>query len=153
MQIRILAIGNRLDDWLNRGFAAYRDRLPGRWQLELVEIPLPARRDPAVAMRREAGQLLSRLVPGECVVALDERGEQWSSVELAGRLARWEQDHGRVALLVGGPDGLDPSVRDRAGTCWSLSRLTLPHGLVRVLLAEQLYRAWSILNGHPYHRA
>lgn len=153
MLIRILAIGNRLDDWLNRGFAAYRDRLPSRLRLELVEIPLPARRDPAVAMRREAEQLLSRLAPGEYVVALDERGEPWSSTELADRLSRWEQDHGRVALLVGGPDGLDPSVRQRAGACWSLSRLTLPHGLVRVLLAEQVYRAWSILNGHPYHRA
>lgn len=153
MLIRILAIGNRLDDWLNRGFAAYRDRLPSRLRLELVEIPLPARRDPAVAMRREAEQLLSRLSPGEYAVALDERGDSWSSMELAERLSRWEQDHGRVALLVGGPEGLDPSVRQRASACWSLSRLTLPHGLVRVLLAEQVYRAWSILNGHPYHRA
>ncbi|MCC5795003.1 MAG: 23S rRNA (pseudouridine(1915)-N(3))-methyltransferase RlmH [Chromatiales bacterium] len=153
MLIRILAVGHRLDEWLNHGFAEYRDRLPRRWTLELVEIPPAPRRTPGVAVRREGEQLLARLAPGEPAVALDERGKQWTSKELATALAGWEESHGRLALLIGGADGLDEAVRARADRTWSLGCLTLPHGLVRVLLAEQVYRAWSILHKHPYHRA
>jgi len=153
MKIRIITVSSRLDDWLNGGFTSYSGRLPRKLRPELVEIPLAARRVPAVAIQREGEQILSRLQAEEFVVALDERGKAFSSAELAREFAGWQELYGRVAFLIGGPDGLADACRERANMLWSLSRLTLPHGLVRVLLAEQLYRAWSILQGHPYHRA
>ena len=90
--------------------------------------------------------------PDAFALVLDERGQQWSSRELAAQMRSWLDGHPHVVILIGGPDGLAPACRKRADRTWSLSRLTFPHGLVRVLLAEQLYRAWTILQGHPYHR-
>ena len=97
--------------------------------------------------------MLARIAPDNLVVALDQRGRSWTTADLAGQLADWQMQGRDVALLVGGPDGLDPACLARADASWSLSPLTFPHGLVRVMVAEQLYRAHSLLRGHPYHRA
>lgn len=156
MKLRLIAIGSRMDDWVQAGFRAYQERLPPHLALELVDIPLSTRSsggDPAVAMAKEGDRILKRLKPGDHVVVLDERGKGWSSVELARELGRWQQEQPSVALVIGGPEGLAAEVKKRANQTWSLSNLTLPHGLVRVLVAEQLYRAWTILQGHPYHKA
>lgn len=149
-------MGSRMDDWVRDGFLSYVERLPRELRLELVEVPL-ARRSPgtpaAAARQKEGEKLLKLLRPGEYVVALDEGGVAWSSTDLAGRLRGWLQRQPELALVIGGPDGLTDDVRQRAQAVWSLSALTFPHGLVRILVAEQLYRAWTILQGHPYHKA
>ncbi len=155
MRIHLLAVGRRPPAWVTSGFEEYARRLPRDCSLQLTEIP-PARRvkgaSPAALSHRE-GEALLRAVPARAVViALDEHGELWNTRELAGRLAGWQQDGQTVALLVGGPDGLAPACLERAAARWSLSRLTLPHQLVRIVVAEQIYRAWSLLAGHPYHR-
>jgi len=142
--------------WVEQGFDDYARRMPAECRLALREIPLGRRgkgADTARARRAEGERMLAALPQGARAVALDERGRQWSSPELARGLSQWLQQGRDVALLVGGPDGLDPAVAARAESTWSLSRLTLPHALVRVVVAEQLYRAWTILARHPYHRA
>lgn len=156
MRLVMLAVGTRMPRWVSEGFDTYRRRLPPHLRLELEEIapgPRRPRTDPGAAVLQEGEQLLRRLSGPQHVVALDERGTQHSTAELATALADWQTRVPRVSLLVGGPDGLAPACRERADELWSLSRLTLPHALVRVLVAEQLYRAWTILQGHPYHRA
>lgn len=142
--------------WVTQGVDEYVRRLPPECRLTLYEIPLGRRgkgADVQRALHTEGQRMLSAVPSGAWVVALDERGRQWSSKELSGQFADWLQQGRDVVLLVGGPDGLAPACRERADQSWSLSRLTLPHALVRVLVAEQLYRAWSILANHPYHRA
>ena len=142
--------------WVTAGFEEYRKRLPAQLALELHEVPAgqrKARADAAAARRIEGDELLRRAERADLVLALDEQGRQWSTRDLADALSRWQMEAPRVALLVGGPDGLDERCRQRADRLWSLSKLTLPHALVRVLVAEQIYRAWTILQGHPYHRA
>ncbi len=155
MQITVAAVGTRLEPWVYVAFEAYQTRLPRQLKIALAEVPL-ARRSSAVpatsAIEAEGERLLRHVKPGTLALALDERGQQWSSKELAAQLQIWLDRHPHVAILIGGPDGLPQACRDRVDRLWSLSRLTLPHGLVRVLLAEQLYRAWTILQGHPYHR-
>lgn len=154
MHITVAAVGTRLEPWVYDAFDAYKARLPRHLGLELEEVPLARRAAGAAAAVEEEGERLLRHVrPGALTLALDERGLQWSSAELAGQLRNWMERQPRVAILVGGPDGLSAACRERADRLWSLSRLTFPHAVVRVLLAEQLYRAWSILQGHPYHRA
>lgn len=156
MQINIAAVGTRLDPWIYQAFDTYRSRLPRHLKLDLTEIPA-ARRTGASSRRdavtAEGERLLRQVRPGDFALVLDERGRQWSSTELAAQLKNWLERHPQVVVLVGGPDGLSEACCKRADRVWSLSRLTFPHGLVRVLLAEQIYRAWSILGGHPYHRA
>ncbi|MDE2195724.1 MAG: 23S rRNA (pseudouridine(1915)-N(3))-methyltransferase RlmH [Gammaproteobacteria bacterium] len=155
MRIHLLTAGSRLPSWINQGFAEYAARLPPECRLILKEIPLGAGRrtgDTARAMTEEGARLLAAVPPRARVVALDVRGRAFSSGELAQQLNHWLQDGRDLALLVGGPDGLAPECLARADLEWSLSPLTLPHGLVRVVVAEQLYRAWTILNNHPYHR-
>ncbi|RMF97069.1 MAG: 23S rRNA (pseudouridine(1915)-N(3))-methyltransferase RlmH [Gammaproteobacteria bacterium] len=155
MQISLLAVGTRPPAWVRTGFADYQRRLPPGFRLTLEEIPARPRRRPADterATREEGAELLRRAAGAAQIVALDERGDAWSTRELAARLAAWQQQYPKVALLVGGADGLSPDCLSRADARWSLSRLTLPHALVRVLIAEQLYRAWTLLQGHPYHR-
>jgi 23S rRNA (pseudouridine1915-N3)-methyltransferase len=155
MRIHLLAVGRRMPTWIEAGYAEFARRLPPECRLELKEIEPGERgkgRDPARAMAEEGTRLLAALPKSAQVIALDEHGREWSSAELAQRLQAWLQDGRDVALLVGGADGLAPEVKARAETSWALSKLTLPHALVRVLVAEQLYRAWSILKNHPYHR-
>ncbi len=156
MRLNIIAVGNRMPAWVNAGFADYAARFPPELKLELAEIPTGARsksRDTKAAIAEEGRRQLAALPKNAHVIALDERGVAWTSALLAKNLAGWMQGGRSVALLVGGPDGLAANCLERADARWSLSPLTLPHGLVRVLVAEQLYRAWSILKGHPYHRA
>ena len=154
MHLRLLAIGDRQPAWVDDAVAAYTGRYPRDWRFALVPLKSAARgkNTARAAVDREGRDLLSRLSDDERVVLLDERGADWSSRELADRLADWQNDGRNVAFVIGGPDGVSDDVRGRAELVWSLSRLTLPHGLARVLLAEQLYRAWALSTGHPYHR-
>ncbi|MEO8223375.1 MAG: 23S rRNA (pseudouridine(1915)-N(3))-methyltransferase RlmH [Gammaproteobacteria bacterium] len=156
MKLRLLVIGTRPEDWVRDAIALYLARLPTHLKPELVEIPLSLRSsggDPAVAKAKEGLRILQRLKPADFVVALDERGRGWSSTELAREVERWQNHHPSVALVIGGPEGLAADVSERANQTWSLSNLTFPHGLARVVVIEQLYRAWTILQGHPYHKA
>ena len=156
MQISILAVGTRMPTWAYSGVDAYSKRMPPHIQVQLAEIPAGKRtagRDPATAIDKEARQLLKQAESASLTLALDEAGKQWSSADLARELSDWLNHQPSVALLIGGPDGLAESCKQQADRLWSLSNLTLPHGLVRVVLVEQLYRAWTILQGHPYHRS
>lgn len=155
MKLRVLAIGTRMPDWVTRGVDEYRKRLPRDFDVEIVEIA-PGKRgknaDVARAIREEGDAMLAKLRERERVIALDVAGQHWSTERLAAQADGWRREGRDVALLVGGPDGLDPRLVARAEQRWSLSALTLPHPLVRILLTEQLYRAWTLLAGHPYHR-
>lgn len=156
MKTRLISVGERMPGWVSDGFAEYRKRLSHELPLDLVEIPLGARgkgRDPIRAIADEGAAVLAALPKDVHVVALDGRGKPWSSEQLAEELARWRM-HGRdLAILIGGPDGHAAEVLVRAQQRWSLGPLTLPHMLVRLVVAEQLYRATTMLAGHPYHRA
>lgn len=155
MHIRLLAIGDRQPAWVDSGFDGYRARFPREWRFETVTIPTAKRgknAPPGKARDVEGEALLAKLNTAEKLVLLDERGEQLSSKELADKLADWQSDGRDIAFVIGGPDGVSDTCRKRADLTLSLSRLTLPHGLARVVLAEQLYRAASLLAGHPYHR-
>lgn len=156
MRLLLLAIGQKMPAWVSSGFDEYVKRLPPHLKLELIERPASpwaARGDVARSMHEEAEALRGAIPKGAHVIALDERGSAWTTHQLSGRLAEWQREGRDIALLVGGPDGLDPTLRSEAQARWSLSALTLPHPLVRVIVAEQLYRGWSLLAGHPYHRA
>lgn len=155
MKLRLLAIGNRMPAWVEAGFADYAKRLCGDISLELVEISAGRRLKATdlARLKEEEGQaLLAALKPQERVIVLDVLGRSLSTPDMAERLKHWQVDGRPAAILVGGPEGLSAAVLARADETWSLSRLTLPHPLVRVVIAEQLYRAWSLLKGHPYHR-
>jgi len=156
MRARLLAIGERMPAWVAEGFAEYRKRLSHDLPLELFELKPGARgkgRDDARAMHDEGQAILAALPRDTHVIALDGRGKTWSSEELAAQLANWRMAGRDLAFLIGGPDGHAPEVLARADQRWSLGPLTLPHMLVRLVLAEQLYRASTLLAGHPYHRA
>ena len=148
-------MGRRPPRWAGEAFSEYTRRLPAAFGFR-AQLIAPARGhgdDMERARDEEGRRLLAALGPREHVVALDEHGTAWSTRTLAKRLAAWEMGGRDVVLLIGGADGLAPACLDRADQRWSLSPLTLPHALVRVLVAEQLYRAWSLNAGHPYHRA
>ncbi|MFO8005890.1 23S rRNA (pseudouridine(1915)-N(3))-methyltransferase RlmH [Thioalkalivibrio sp.] len=156
MRLQLLAIGQRMPEWVATGFAEYAGRMPRDMTLTLQALPNPnrSRAMDTSTLRRVEGQALLATIPGQAmVVVLDERGDVLDTRALAGRLGRWQQAGRDVALIIGGAAGLDDAVRERADWIWSLSPLTFPHMLVRVLVAEQIYRAWSLLNNHPYHRA
>lgn len=155
MKLHIIAVGQRMPRWVKDGYQEYAGRLPPQLKLSLTEIPLGGRGKSAAAdaAQREEGERLLAALPRDArMIALDARGRAWSTEDLAGRLADWMQAGRDVALVVGGPDGLPPDCLERAEATWSLSALTFPHMMVRVILAEQLYRAWTILQNHPYHR-
>lgn len=155
MKLCIAAVGQRMPDWVNRAWQGYSKRFPPNISLILKEIPLPKRgknHSVDALVREEADGLLAAVAPGHTVVALDERGRQWSTLELAERLETWMSEGLNVTFLIGGPDGLAREVLERANLRWSLGKLTLPHALARVVLVEQLYRAWTVTQNHPYHR-
>jgi 23S rRNA (pseudouridine1915-N3)-methyltransferase len=154
VRVALVAVGQRMPAWVTEGFSEYTKRLRPRLPLELVEIPAAKRGsgDVARAMAEEGRKLLAALRPQDHVVALDERGKSRTSLELSRWLAARQQAGNDLAFLVGGADGYAPEVLERANERWSLSPLTLPHALVRVVFAEQLYRAVTLLDGHPYHR-
>lgn len=158
MRLRVVAVGQRQPAWADAAWADFTKRFPPEWRFGLTEVkaePRSGGRTPAQCMAAEAARLEAALTgsgtPWRRVV-LDERGERIGSAQLAERLRRWQADGRDVALLIGGPDGLDASLKAGADETLRLSDLTLPHALARVLLAEALYRAWSIGAGHPYHR-
>ena len=153
--MRVLAIGTRMPKWVSDGADDYVKRLPREASVEWVELPASRRtRDTAESrMLEEATAIEHRLKPQELMVVLDVEGRVISTETIAETLANWQADGSKIAFVIGGPDGLHPSLKARASDRWSLGRITLPHPLVRVILAEQLYRAWSINAGHPYHRA
>ncbi len=156
MRIHLIAVGTRMPSWIEEGYADYAGRLPAECKLLLKEIPLGAARaggDARKAMHEEGERMRAALPAGAGITALEVRGKPFDTEALAKLLARWLQEGRDQALLVGGPDGLAPECLAKAELKWSLSPLTLPHSLVRVVVAEQLYRAWSILKNHPYHRA
>ena len=155
MRIHLIAVGQKMPAWVSQGFQEYSKRLPASCALKLVEIS-PGHRGKSAdiqrAIKSEGDKMLAAIPRGARVIALDERGKSWTTLQLAGQMRAWMGDGRDVALLVGGPDGLSPECKARADQMWSLSALTLPHPLVRVVLAEQLYRGWSVTQGHPYHR-
>ncbi|WP_148253808.1 23S rRNA (pseudouridine(1915)-N(3))-methyltransferase RlmH [Aidingimonas lacisalsi] len=155
MKVKMLAVGSRMPDWVERGVEEYRKRLPRDFALEVHEIAPGARgKRPDVrrAMALEAERIRERLRGNEMCVALEVAGQSWSTERLAKEADGWRHEGRDVALLIGGPDGLDSELSSRTEQRWSLSPLTLPHPLVRLVVAEQVYRAWTLLVGHPYHR-
>jgi 23S rRNA (pseudouridine1915-N3)-methyltransferase len=156
VKARLVAVGERAPDWVASGFAEYRKRLSHWLPLELVEVAPGVRgkgRDAARAMHDEGERVLAALPKQAHVVLLDGGGKPWSSEQLAARLEAWRQQGHDLAFLIGGPEGHGEAVRAAAREAWSLGPLTLPHMLVRLVVAEQLYRAASLLANHPYHRA
>jgi 23S rRNA (pseudouridine1915-N3)-methyltransferase len=155
MHIRIHAIGKRMPLWVRQGFEDYQDRFPRHISLSLREINMPERAGNMDVLRlkeEEGERLLAGVKHDDIVIALDETGKQWTSRQLADQFTGWLIDRRDVSLLIGGPDGLSRMCLERAAIRWSLSKLTLPHMMVRVVLAEQLYRAYAITQNHPYHR-
>jgi len=156
MRIALHAVGSKMPAWVTQGFDDYSRRLPQQCRLELNEIALGHRgksSPPQAAIASEGQRMLAAIHPNDTVVALEVTGQVWSTEKLASTMQTWLADGQNLSLLIGGPDGLAPECRQRASAQWSLSALTLPHALVRIIVAEQIYRAWSLLQGHPYHRA
>ncbi len=155
MKIRLLTVGTKMPAWVQRGVEEYEKRCAQYLGFSLVEVPL-ARRSKSVSVeqcvRKETEDLLALVRPDDFVVALEVGGRTFGTEALAERVAALRQEGRNLTLLVGGPDGLGAGCRTRANECWSLSALTLPHPLVRIVVTEQLYRVASILQGHPYHR-
>ncbi len=155
MKINIVALGNKLPTWINTGFDQYAKRISSPWSLSLQEIPIPRRHKNAnipVLKDQEGQALLAASHHCDIRVALDEHGKSFNTSLLAQYLDQYQQQYRSIAILIGGPDGLSEFALQTCHQRWSLSQLTLPHGLVRCIIAEQIYRAISVLNHHPYHR-
>ena len=156
MKIKLICDGSRMPDWVEAGFAEYRKRLPPDFELMITEIPLAPRgknTDLARALEKEGEACLKIIGARDFIVAMDVQGIMQSTEQMAENLGRLRDSGKNVAMLVGGPDGLAPACLKAANARWSLSGLTFPHPVVRIILAEQIYRSWSILAGHPYHRS
>src|SRR5882757_2951550 len=155
MKLRVLAVGTRMPSWINSGFDDYAGRLKGAYRLELIEIPLGTRtlKNSTQAIATEGAKILAKLAQPTYVVALEVTGRSLTTEQLAAFVEQHGQTQRGIAFCIGGPDGLAPAVTQRANFSWSLSALTLPHGLARVIVAEALYRAVSVINHQPYHRA
>ncbi len=154
MRLSILAVGDKLPAWADAATAEYLKRMPREARVELVAVKPEKRasQSPQMLKQAEAARILDKLPTGSRLVALDEHGRQVTTRELADLLARWLESGQDTCLVIGGADGLAPAILEKAECTLGLSRLTLPHAFARVLLAEQLYRAVSLLNNHPYHR-
>ncbi len=153
MQLSLCAVGRKMPEWVQAGAKDYQKRLPRQWQFSVHEVS-QAKLGSAAQNTVKEGEALLACVPDRAhVVVLDNRGSSWSTSELAQQLTRWQELGKPVSLLIGGPDGLDNATYQRADQQWSLSPLTFPHPLVRVLVIEQIYRAYTLTINHPYHRA
>jgi len=155
MKLTLYAVGTKMPAWVNQGFAEYIRRFPRDLPFNLIEIPAGKRGKNADIVRilDKEGELLLNVIPkGNRIVTLEVEGKAWTTPKLANQLERWQLDGRDVALLVGGPEGLSPACIKASEEKWSLSALTLPHPMVRILIAESLYRAWSVNTNHPYHR-
>jgi 23S rRNA (pseudouridine1915-N3)-methyltransferase len=155
MQINLISVGNRMPGWVQQAYDEYAKRLPRECELVLKEIA-PGKRgknsDVARIVKDEGERMIAAIPQGAHIVTLDIPGKPWTTPELAQALQRWLESGQHIALLIGGPEGLADSAKQLARESWSLSKLTFPHPLVRIIVAEQLYRAWSIFHNHPYHR-
>jgi 23S rRNA (pseudouridine1915-N3)-methyltransferase len=155
MQLIVAAVGHKMPGWIEAGFQEYAKRMPPECRLVLKEIkPVDraANKSAENVMAQERARIEAVLPKTGRVIALDERGTVMTTLELSQQLSIWQQHGGDVSFVIGGADGLDADFKQNADSLLRLSNMTLPHGLVRVMLAEQLYRAWSILKNHPYHR-
>ena len=155
MQINLICVGNRMPSWVQQGYDEYAKRLPRECELVLKEIPAGKRgknTDIVRIVKEEGERMIAAMPQGTHVLTLDIPGKPWTTPELAQSMQRWLANGQSVSLLIGGPEGLADEVKQLARESWSLSKLTFPHPLVRIIVAEQLYRAWSILHNHPYHR-
>lgn len=154
MKIQIASIAHRDPPWLESAIGAYESRLPRYWNLQFTTLKPQAADSQSLERYRadEWERLKTRLNPGVVKIALDETGESWDSSTLAKRLNTWQEEQFDVAFIIGGAEGLAPECRATADKTWSLSKLTFPHQFVKLILVEQLYRAHTILQGHPYHR-
>lgn len=155
MKLQLIAVGNKMPKWVEEGYLEYSRRFPKDMPLELIEIAAGKRgknADIARILQKEGESMLQAIAKGNRIVTLDIPGKRWDTSELAQQLINWQQDGRDVSILIGGPEGLSPACKAAADQSWSLSPLTFPHPLVRVMMAESLYRAWSITVNHPYHR-
>jgi 23S rRNA (pseudouridine1915-N3)-methyltransferase len=155
MQLIVAAVGHKMPAWIEAGFQEYAKRMPPECRLVLKEIKPIERssgKNAETVMAQERTRIEAALPKGGRVIALDEHGVHMTTVQLSQQLSIWQQQGGDVSFVIGGADGLDAEFKKNADLLLRLSNMTLPHGLVRVILAEQLYRAWSILRNHPYHR-
>ncbi|MGB1799443.1 MAG: 23S rRNA (pseudouridine(1915)-N(3))-methyltransferase RlmH [Gammaproteobacteria bacterium] len=155
MQIDLIAVGKKMPTWIESGFKEYTKRLPKNINFKLIEITPATRSKNNNAdnyKHKEQEKIEAALSPKSIIIALDERGKSINSQQLAKQLQSWNDDNQHISLIIGGADGLNESLKKKANQLWSLSAMTLPHGLVRVMIAEQIYRAWSITQNHPYHR-
>lgn len=155
MKISLIAIGTRMPGWVTAGFEEYQKRLPNDYQLVLHEVSAGKRdkhTDIEKVLKKESAGLLSKCTPTQITVALDRQGKALNTQQIAIKLKDWHDQSQDINLLIGGPEGIHPDYLNQADQLWSLSALTLPHPLVRVITAEQIYRAYSIIQGHPYHR-
>jgi len=155
MQLIIAAVGHKMPAWIETGFQEYAKRMPPECKLVLKEIkPIDraSNKNAEAVMAQERNRIEAVLPKGGRMIALDERGQDLTTMQMSQLLTQWQQQGGDVTFVIGGADGLDVDLKKNADMLIRISSLTLPHGLVRVLLAEQLYRAWSITQNHPYHR-
>jgi 23S rRNA (pseudouridine1915-N3)-methyltransferase len=155
MQLIIAAVGHKMPAWIETGFEEYAKRMPPECKLVLKEIkPIDraSNKNAEAVMAQERTRIEAVLPKGGRMIALDERGQDLTTMQMSQLLTQWQQQGGDVTFVIGGADGLDADLKKNADMLIRISSLTLPHGLVRVLLAEQLYRAWSITQNHPYHR-
>ena len=155
MKIHLIAIENSPPQWVNQGYETYQKRLPADYELRLISVPAIKRKQHLNTndILKEEGERLLRAVPRHsCLIALDRLGQSITTQKLSAKLLEWHDDHQDISILIGGPEGLSTQCLQRSQVQWSLSALTLPHPLVKVVMAEQLYRAWSILQNHPYHK-
>jgi 23S rRNA (pseudouridine1915-N3)-methyltransferase len=155
MRVRLIAVGTKMPKWVEQGVDEYCKRLPPEIKLEIKEIALGKRgkgADIRRAIKSEGQHMLAAIGQHDRVIALDVKGKSWSTEQLSTELKNWQREGDNISLLVGGPDGLADECLQRANQRWSLSALTLPHPVVRIVLSEQLYRAWAINSNHPYHR-
>ena len=155
MLITVIAVGTKMPAWVKTGCQEYIKRLPRDWQFKFVELPIGTRSKNSstqAAIAQEGKKMLAAIDAKDFVIALEVKANNWSTEQLASKIGRWRDEGFNITILIGGPDGLAAACVQRANVSWSLSALTLPHPLDRVLLAEQIYRAYSILQNHPYHK-
>jgi len=155
MKIYLIAVGKKMPEWINAGYSEFSKRMPPELQINLIEIT-PSTRNKSTSLEKnikEEGERIQSAIPDNSkLIVLDEKGKDFSSIALSKEMESWLPMGQDISIVIGGVDGIDPVIKQQADEKWSLSSLTLPHALVRVVVAEQLYRAWSIMKGHPYHR-
>ena len=154
MKLNILSVGHKMPNWVELACAEYLKRMPREFAIEITEIKPDKRasgKSSEVVQEAEAKRILE-VVDKDYLVVLDERGQEVTSLQLATKMEHWQTLGKDVSLVIGGADGLHPALKQKADWLWSLSKLTMPHGLVRVMLSEQLYRGYSVIQNHPYHK-